>query len=239
MLDIVAALEDEVAQLPPGARLPSEHELMGRFNATRSTVRRAIEQLENRYLLRRVHGSGTFVNRRIDYLLSPGLAPSLHDTVQRAGAEARTFVLDAGIHDAPADIAAHLDVPAGESCMRLVRVGYIDDQPAMCGEEWIRPGILDHVDVSLRAIESLTEVLRGSHRDPTRAWSRASTELPPALVVQRLELRAPAPVWCLETLTRDGVGGAPLMFSRSWMRQDRIRVVIEFDGRDAAASTAH
>lgn len=36
MLDIVAALEDEVAHLPPGARLPSEHELMGRFHANRA-----------------------------------------------------------------------------------------------------------------------------------------------------------------------------------------------------------
>ncbi|MGM7680103.1 GntR family transcriptional regulator [Microbacterium sp. A94] len=229
MLDIATVLQDEIEDLPAGARLPSEHELMRRFGATRSTVRRALEHLEARFLVRRVHGAGTFVNRRIDYLLAPSLAPSLHDTVEKAGAVPRTFLLDAGTRDVPKDIADRLGIPAGEPCTRLVRVGYIDDQPSMYGEEWILPGILDHVDVSLRAIESLTEVLRGAGRNPMRAWSRASTEFPPDAAAQRLELHAPTPVWRLETLTTDGTPGAPLMFSRSWMRQDRISVVIEFE----------
>lgn len=234
MLDIVTELETEVERLPAGAKLPSEHELMRRFEATRSTVRRALEQLESRFLVRRVHGAGTFVHRRVDYLISSRLAPSLHSTIERAGAEARTFLIDMRTEQPPADVAARLELASRAECTRLVRVGYIDDQPATCVEEWLPAGTAPHIDVSLRAIESLTEVLRGSRRDPVRAWSRASTEFPPQAVAERLELRAPASVWQLETLTRDGADGPPLLFSRAWMRQDRIRVVIEFDATPAA-----
>lgn len=229
MREIAEALEAELERLPAGAKLPSEHTLMRRFDATRSTVRHAIEQLEARYLVRRVQGSGTYVNRRVDYLISSRLAPSLHATVERAGAEARTFLVEARPSPVPADVAAHLGVAAGHECTRLVRIGYIDDHPATVAEEWIAPGVLEHAAVTLRSIESLTEVLRGLRHEPTRAWSRVSTEFPPDDVLERLALRGPRPVWLLETLTRDVTQGAPLMFSRSRMRQDRIRVVVEFE----------
>lgn len=229
MREIIAALEAEIEQVPNGARLPSEHELMARFGATRSTVRRALEELEARYLVHRVHGSGTFVHRRVDYLVSSRLAPSLHQTIEQAGATARTVLLDARDEGAPTDVADRLNIESLSECTRLCRVGYIDGQPATTVEEWLPTGILDYAHVSLRAIESLAEVLRGSGYEPVRSWSRISTEFPPADVIERLEMRSPAPVWHVETLTKDGAHGAVLLFSRSWMRQDRVRVVIDFE----------
>jgi len=230
MLDIVTALESEIERLPTGSRLPSEHQLMRRFEATRSTVRRAIEHLEQRYLVRRAHGSGTFVNRPVDYLISSQLAPSLHSTIEAAGSSARTFLIDSAVTAAPASVATRLGIAEGADAVRLVRVGYIDDDPATYAEEWIAPGVLEHVDVSLRAIESLTEVLRSSRRHPIRAWTRVSTAFAPAEVAERLELRDASQVWHLETVTRDGTSaGEQLLFSRAWMRQDRMRVVVEFE----------
>ncbi len=230
MQEIATHLQEEIAGLAPGDRLPSEHELMRRFGATRTSVRRAIERLEARFLLRRSQGAGTFVNRRIDYLVSQDGAPSLHRAVERAGATPRTFLIDTSEREAPEDIRDLLGLSAGEPCTRLVRLAYIDDQIATCAEEWIAPGVLENVAVSLRAIESLSEVLRGSGRDPVRAWSRAATDFAPAEMSARLELDETTPSWCLETFTRDSENGAALMFSRSWLRQDRVRVVIRFGG---------
>ncbi len=45
-----------------GARLPAERDLAGHFGASRSTVREALRRLEERRLLIRRIGSGTFVN---------------------------------------------------------------------------------------------------------------------------------------------------------------------------------
>lgn len=47
-----------------GSRLPAERDLATHFNASRSTVREALRRLEERRLLTRRIGSGTFVNYR-------------------------------------------------------------------------------------------------------------------------------------------------------------------------------
>ncbi|MFC7539728.1 GntR family transcriptional regulator [Siccirubricoccus deserti] len=51
---IAGSLEAEIAAggLAPGARLPTEAELTARFRVNRHTVRRAMEELENRGLVR-------------------------------------------------------------------------------------------------------------------------------------------------------------------------------------------
>lgn len=225
---IAEELTREIAGRPAGDRLPSEHELMTRFDATRATVRRAIDALEARFLVRRVQGAGTFVNRRLDYVISGDGPPSLHRMVEMAGSVARTFPVASERCRPPADVAALLGLDEGVECTRLERLAYVDDDIVSCAEEWIAPGVLEEVDVTLKVIESLAEVLRGSRRDPVRAWSRVASDVPPAEPAGRLGLAADASAWFLETLTRDGQGGEPLMFSRSWLRPGRIRVTIEF-----------
>ncbi|MGI6877720.1 GntR family transcriptional regulator [Microbacterium sp. gxy059] len=227
--EIVRSLEEDIARLAPGDRIPSEHDLMTRFGATRASVRRAIEVLESRFLVRRSQGAGTFVNRRIDLVLAPDRAPSLHEAVAASGSVARTFVIGTERRAAPEDIAARLGAAAGAELTRLTRLGYIDDDPATCGEEWLAPGALDVADLHLKTVESLTEVLRASGADPVRARSRVSTAFAPPEVAERFTARDPVPVWHIETLTTDGRGGRPLMFSRAWTRQDRVRVVVEYE----------
>ena len=46
---------------PVGARVPSEHELVAQFNISRMTANRALRELADQGLVRRVAGSGSFV----------------------------------------------------------------------------------------------------------------------------------------------------------------------------------
>lgn len=57
--DLLASITTE--RLERGARLPSETELMDSYQASRGTVRKAIEQLQERGFAQKVHGKGTFV----------------------------------------------------------------------------------------------------------------------------------------------------------------------------------
>ena len=68
--EIVVALVDDLAGRRPGARFASEHEIAARFAVSRAVAGAALRELENRLLVRRVRGSGTFVNGRIDYIIS-------------------------------------------------------------------------------------------------------------------------------------------------------------------------
>src|SRR5215831_6083286 len=56
----------EAGELPPGARLPTEIELMERYNASRNTVRDAIKLLISRALVETRAGQGTFVVETIN-----------------------------------------------------------------------------------------------------------------------------------------------------------------------------
>ncbi len=60
---IINALEDEIMQgkLKPGERLPSEEKLCTRFDASRTVIREAIQQLRGRGLLRTLKGSGSYI----------------------------------------------------------------------------------------------------------------------------------------------------------------------------------
>lgn len=60
---IVQALEQEIMnkKLTPGERLPSEEKLCNRFDASRTVIREAIQQLRGRGLIRTLKGSGSYI----------------------------------------------------------------------------------------------------------------------------------------------------------------------------------
>ena len=63
-MGIVNALRADIesAKYGPGARIPSEAELTRRFNVSRMTVVKAVQQLQQEGLLNRKVGSGTYAN---------------------------------------------------------------------------------------------------------------------------------------------------------------------------------
>jgi multiple sugar transport system substrate-binding protein len=65
-LQIKNILAREIAggKYRPGDKIPSENVLPGRFNVSRLTVVKAVEELEREGILERVRGSGTFVAER-------------------------------------------------------------------------------------------------------------------------------------------------------------------------------
>jgi DNA-binding GntR family transcriptional regulator len=202
---------------------------MRRFGASRSTARAALDELESRFLVRRSQGSGTFVHRPFDYVISSRRAPSLHETVAAAGAAARTVVIDIAELPTPDDVAAQLECEQGAPRRRLTRLGFIDDEVASYAVEWLADGIVDHIDIRLRVVESLSDVLRDSRHRPFRAAARVASELLPQQVAERLGGTSAMPAWKVEALTRDAATGAVLMCSTSWMRQDMVRVIVELE----------
>jgi GntR family transcriptional regulator, trehalose operon transcriptional repressor len=61
-------------------RLPSETELMTSYQASRGTVRKAIEQLQERGFAQKIHGKGTFVLSPNPIEFQLGGIVSFHET---------------------------------------------------------------------------------------------------------------------------------------------------------------
>jgi len=66
VLEIVGTLEGEIraGSLPVGNKLPTEAEIMARFDVSRTVVREALSRLQASGLVETRHGIGTFVSQR-------------------------------------------------------------------------------------------------------------------------------------------------------------------------------
>jgi len=237
-LEIADELAAELAGSPAGSRVDGEHGIGRRFGVGRAAARAALQELERRLLVRRVQGAGTFVNRRIDYTIAHDRRPSWHETVTAAGAHPRTVVRSIETRPLPAGHAPALGLPAGTPCHRLVRQSYIDDLLAARVHEWVPVDLVADLDLAVQAAESLDLVLRQVARvEPVRAWCRVSLDVPPPAICAGLEIEPSRPVWLVESLSRDATSGRPVMCSRSWMRADAVRVVVELGSIPASEVT--
>ncbi len=218
--------------MAPGSRVPSENEIAARFGVGRAASRSALQELERRLVVRRIQGAGTFVNRRIDYVISGSRPPSWHATVSAAGARPRAMVKAIDRTPLPPDVAAQSGLRRGAPMHRITREFYIDDLLASWVTEWVPVASVPELETALHVVDSLDAVLRQMGMvAPTRAWCRVGVDLPPADVVTGLRMESCQPAWRVESLSCDGEAGPPIMFSRTWTRLDAVRVVVEMDNR--------
>jgi GntR family transcriptional regulator len=120
----VAAL---CADLGPGAMLPGERELSGRFGVSRATVRKALEELMARRVVERRHGAGTFVRRPA--VAQPLMATSFGDDMRRRGLTPSSRLLWSDTVVADTELAGQLEMSGGEPVLRVCRVRLADDEP--------------------------------------------------------------------------------------------------------------
>src|ERR1700758_5029007 len=98
--------------LPPETQLPSEDGLIDRFKVSRTTVRKAIQNLVERGLVEVRRGKGTFVTQpKISQELTE-LTGFVED-MQALGRQATARLLEQQIVPAGEDVARHLAVTVG------------------------------------------------------------------------------------------------------------------------------
>ncbi|MBB5835650.1 UTRA domain-containing protein [Kribbella italica] len=230
--EIAEQLADEIAALPAGTRIETEHEIAERFGVGRAAARAALQDLQHRMLVRRVQGVGTFTSRRIDYLISPNRVPSWSQTVRSAGSRPRTVVRSCELMPLPDELADLLGRPRGTACHLLRRRSFTDDVPAAWGAEWVPVDVVPELPVAVRLVESLDTILRDvAGAVPTRAWSRAAMEAVDRSVAGELGCKTGDWAWLVESLNVDALSGRPLCYTQRWMRADTVRVVIESSDR--------
>ena len=136
------ALEEaiEAGTYRPGSRLPSEAELADQLAVSRPTLRESLRLLEERGMIRRRHGRGTFVRERpiqkelnrnfgiTSMIRAAGYAPSVQGGVVT------------GL-DADAEVAERLALDVGDPVWRVERVRMADDRPVVFSTDTV-PGHL-------------------------------------------------------------------------------------------------
>lgn len=174
--------------------IPSEPKLMQTYNLSRTTVRKAIDELVNEGYLYKRQGKGTFVKGRG---FEQGLIKlsGCSEDIRRYGLEPKPYVLKENIEKPSKKVAKMLDISPKDDTFYMERVIYGDDIPINKNKSHIPyalvPGIED-VDFNK---ESLYKVIEKDYGIViTRAIRTVEAILASEEVALQLKVKEGAPV---------------------------------------------
>lgn len=122
--------------LPRGARLPTERELSDALGISRVSVRRAFDELEGSGEVRRVQGSGTFVEGpSVD---KGGAIRSFTEETAARGSVAGSTVLSLEVIPATSELSWRLKISPGEPVVQVKRVRTADGIPMCIEADYLR-----------------------------------------------------------------------------------------------------
>ncbi|MGJ7581980.1 histidine utilization repressor [Variovorax sp. RHLX14] len=123
---------------PAGHRLPSEHELVVQFGISRMTVNRALRELVDQGRIVRVAGVGSFVaeNKPQSTLLQ---IANIASEIRQRGHDYRCEMLAVERVAASPDVAAWLDLRAGESIFHSVCLHRENEMPVQLEDRYVNP----------------------------------------------------------------------------------------------------
>lgn len=216
----------------PGSQLPPERELCRSLEVSRSTLRLALAELEERGLVTRHQGRGTFVARPHVQAELGGYF-SLRDALQARGIRLDTRVLEVGLVEASRAVAQELGLLPGEPVVRIDRLRSTAGEPLVIDSASLPaarfPG-LESRDLVARA---LYDILREDYACPV---ATAAETLEPVILTPHecalLDVPANAPALLIRRVTRDR-DDAIVELATALLRGDRARLLLQRRSADA------
>ncbi len=214
------------AALPPGARLPTEAALAARFAVNRHTVRRALDDLIRRGLIRVERGRGTFVTEDVlDYTVGP--RTRFTEWIRGHDKEPSGRVLR--LLELPADavVASGLGVPNDAPVVLLERLGLADDVPVGLARHFFPVTRLPGILAALAAHPRITEALAAVGIDDyVRQVTKVTARAPADAEVELLRMAPNRPVLVTESTNVDRAG-VVVEFSLGCYPTPRVQIVFE------------
>lgn len=208
----------------PGQLIPAEQALCAAYGVSRITMRHALQRLVDRGLLIREQGRGTYV-RKSDLTAGTRRVRSFTAEVHDLGMTPSSRVISVEEIEAPADVAAALDLPTDASVVRIHRVRLGDRQPIGVQNSFLVadrfPGLAD-LDLHGKSLYSVLEVNYGV--TPFEARETFTVGLVSADEATLLDVPAGSAAFYVERITYDS--RMPFEYVTSVMRGDRYRVTV-------------
>ncbi len=204
---VALAHDIETGHYQDTGKLPAEPELCERFGVSRITVRRAVADLEERGLVRRRQGAGTYVMDRPELFATMEIAGFSDQLSGESGVQGRRIVRTQAI-EANAELAARLGVDAGRPALLLDRVFTCDDVPITLDRSAYSldryPGLDGLVDESVSTYKVLRERYGVRFHEVRRTFTIGYTTKQTAAWLDRPESD---PLIVIEKVALDADGG--------------------------------
>jgi len=201
-------------------QIPPEDALAAQYGVSRMTARRAVMELVNEGLLVRYPGRGTFVGRPKLGRRSTRLTSYFEEMVAR-GLQPSSQVLSLGLVPASGKIASALEIPEGQSVIRVERLRFANDEPMTIHEAYIPyqlyPELLRRKDLGIQSLYVLYEQ-RGFRLAKGR--DRIEARLADARQAKLLGISCGSPILYTERITYTD-DGTIIEFVQCYSRADR------------------
>jgi len=210
----------------PGERLPTEQALAQRFQVNRHTIRRAIQAMVQRGLLRVEQGRGTFVQEGvIDYMI--GRRTRFTENIARNRREALRVLLNSGEVLPPPPVARLLKVPPRQPVTMLETLSSAGGMPVSISTGYFPGGRFPDLAAHVAETGSITQGLqRCGLSDYVRATTRVTARMPTAEEARRLKQPVTRPILLTEAVDVDS-DGRPISVSITRFASDRVQLVLD------------
>jgi GntR family transcriptional regulator len=223
---VESVLASEIADgsLKPGDQLPTEDSLVLRFEMSRITVRRAIQNLVSRGLVEIRRGKGTFVTApKITQELTE-LSGFVED-MQAQGRKPTARLIGKKIVAADQTVADQLSLTKGERVVRIHRVRLADGIPMSFDETYLPLEIGTKIITNNLKVKPIFSLLEQKYNVPL-VEAEYTLEAVAATDDVSAALHVPpgSPIFLIER-TSYSTGGRPVDYERLYYRGDLIRFV--------------
>jgi GntR family transcriptional regulator len=219
---VMEQILDLIGELAPGSSMPTERELAVRLGTSRTTLRQALSALAADGRIARTQGSGTFVAEPDRVYVHQ--MTSYSEDLRAQGRVPSSVVLEVARVKPKPDVAAALDVQAGEQVHRIERLRLVDDEP-LALEVAHLPGAKPRLRAELDRRGSLYDTLREAYGVAlAQAEDVVETGLATPREAEVLGVDVGAPMLVVRRTAHDA-DGRPVEYTRSVFRGDRFRFV--------------
>jgi GntR family transcriptional regulator len=225
------ALEEaiESGAYRPGARLPSEAELAEQLAVSRPTLRESLRLLEERGMIRRRHGRGTFVRERP---IQKELNRNFGITSMILAAGYRPGSRDGNVVSikADAELVARLGVVLGDPVWQIERVRLADERPVVFSIDSLPEHLVAREDLDRLLEEEDQSLYSALYSLRGIAVHRGEAELVPCKATAELrallDVKPGAPLMCMRQVDFDQHGRA-VVYSVEYHVSDWVRFSVE------------
>jgi GntR family transcriptional regulator len=198
----------ESGELTAGRRLPTEAQLMREHGVSRTTARRALDELRDRGLVSREAGRGTFVASASICVDLPYLW-TVASSIEAVGHTPGARLLVRERHSAGEAVAGRLGIAPRDPVLHVRRLCTADDQPVVVLDSHLnlaRFPLLETAELPPIAVLEAAVACTGERIRRARHWVSAAAAA--AEVAGLLGMRRTAPVLQLERIVYVGDGAA-------------------------------
>jgi len=216
----------ELGDWMPKDKIPSENELMRWYELSRNTVQRAIHNLVQIGLLKRVQGRGTFVsNPKFEQSLTGFY--SFSKVMKEKNMNPKDKVIDIKNKNSPSVVANKLEISENESVIQLRRLRCANDEPIILETSYLSKEYVPHIPQEEIEQTSLYTYLEETYGI---IMTSAKEVFEPVLIQDYesgyLGVEEGSPALLLDRIAYN-LSGRPVEFCRSIVRGDRCRFYTE------------